>query len=112
MDVLLKKVIKGWADCFAGITFLPLHHYLQFPSGWVKLKTKYDRRDDREIYYGSFTSSSPPLMCAMGKHRNTIDNDDDDVIVLTRYGLIVGGTKGRHQYKYFGEPIAGWYYHW
>ena len=51
-------------------------------------------------------------MCAMGKHRNTIDNDDDDVIVLTRYGLIVGGTKGRHQYKYFGEPIAGWYYHW
>ena len=47
-------------------------------------------------------------MCAMGKHRNTIDNDDDDVIVLTRYGLIVAGTKQRQEYKYFEEPIDGW----
>ena len=38
---------------------------------------------------------------------NTIDNDDDEVIVLTRYGLIVGGTKRRLQYKYFEEPIDG-----
>ena len=30
--------------------------------------------------------------------KHSIDNDDD-VIVLTRYGLIVGGTKRRHHYK-------------
>ena len=47
-------------------------------------------------------------LCPPLNNADNIDGDnDDDVIVLTRYGLIVDGTKGRHQYKYFGEPIAG-----
>ena len=30
-----------------------------------------------------------------------------NVIVLTRYGLIVDGTKWPHKYKYFWEAIDG-----
>ena len=48
-----------------------LHHYLQFPSGWVKLKTKYDRgrRRWRNLLPAVqlHCSKSPPLMPPIGK---------------------------------------------
>ena len=57
---------------------------------------------------GFVTSWCVVLLSGLIKLLIILIYNDDDVIVLTRYGLIVVGTKWRHKYKYFGEAIDGW----
>ena len=135
MDAIQNRLFGGGLGVFAGVTFL-IHHYLQFPSGWVKLETKYDRCIDEDIWrdslsllsstwirtnhnlsFGSFLmiitdcvdAFNMGWLCPTRNGANVVDDDDDNVIVLTRYGLIVDGTKWPHKYKYFGEAIDGWW---
>ena len=56
---------------------------------------------------GFFTSWCVVLLYGLITLLIILIYNDDDVIVLTRYGLIVVGTKWRHKYKYFGEAIDG-----